>query len=307
MADDKSGPLGWLFNSEQNPSSDEDLPPLPPIPESKPDEGPRPDDSPTVILSGANDTQAYPANMLEGMQVPPRPRRPRRRFRSTDGRPRSSGTPFTVNPEDIRPLRDDEMTARDLRQMQYDLRLFVEQKALEKKLLPDPPDGIESRQSVWKVICFELPMIAFVIGGSWFLWWIAFGIAEPNIWVVLSCVGIWLLGMLVMAWVIARIFEDWRTLTYYSDLFKTGKSRKQNRLLLLPPLTPSITTQDIQTRDPTKGFFATFFNLNVWRLTLDSPNEADRKHFTDMRWIRHADKWVGVIEAFKEYHARYLN
>lgn len=115
----------------------------------------------------------------------------------------------------------------------------------------------------------------------------------------------WLDGTLVFlllcwAWVGCRVYFDWHRTILFSNVEETGIRRPRNRWLLLTDKEVTVDTASLHTKDALRGNFASFFSLNCWRVSLDSPSQRDEALNT-LTYVRYGDKLKETIMLNKSY------
>lgn len=200
----------------------------------------------------------------------------------------------------LRILEPEELTDDEFRAVQLQMTaLYHAQKLLSDEEKLEIPQPYNERRYIWRMIFQQMApaaILLLVIGvsvavfstgsiGGWGAVWLGLG---------LLCV---LLGYV---WTAYRIYCDWRYTFLFSDTYNTGFRRRRFRWLLLTELNPSVETASLSSKDVTRGNFASFFSLNSWRVTLDSPTQQDA-FLGNMRFVRDGLRLKETINANQQY------
>ena len=201
----------------------------------------------------------------------------------------------------LRILTEDELSPEEKRAVQIQMTAFYHaQRLIREERRVDPPDLYSERFFIWKVLFKELLGLLIIVAAIVLLVFVAQqSSGDVQGWSVLVLVVL----VLVYGWVAYRMFFAWRHTILYSDVNNTGIKRPLNRWLLLNELNSTVATHRIQTKKPSRGHFASFFNLNSWRVTLDSSSTED-DFLNDLRFVRDGDRLKNTIDAAQAYHDR---
>lgn len=200
-----------------------------------------------------------------------------------------------LGPEELAELSDEAFLQLRLQTTAYfrALTLFH-----EKSRLPAPDPYLE-RFYIWKMLFKQVAPVATLL---------TVAAVTVSLLVVTGATGwtiVWaVLGLLLVAlgcaWFVYRIYYIWRHTFLFSDVQETGIRRPRNRWLFLTELEQTVETASLQTKDPTRGNFASFFNLNCWRVALDAPAQKDN-FLNDLRFVRNGNRLKQTIIAGQQY------
>lgn len=203
---------------------------------------------------------------------------------------------FPLRRRVLEPLDIEELTDDEVRQ----IRLYLTaRRALDAKEPRERPEPYLERHYVWKMIFQLLPIAGVFIGTA------ALTVALNLMTSISDAVAGWAWLVLVVvalscAWAGLRVFYDWQHTEIYSTVEQTGIRRPRNRWFLLTEKRMSVDTASLQIKKATRGYFTSFFNIDCWRVTLDSPSDED-KDFNDIRYVRSGDRLKETIQANQAY------
>lgn len=163
----------------------------------------------------------------------------------------------------------------------------------------DQPGPYQERFYVWKMVFKEswilaitVVVIAVITAVKVFL---PQG-GEAGAWFAAMIIG----TVVAFAWTAYRTYYTWHHTVIFCTPAGTGVRQKRNRWLLLNEREESVDTSSIQTKDATRGTFASFFNLNCWRVNLDSPSQKDA-FLNNLRFVRDGNRLMQTVEATQRY------
>ncbi len=199
------------------------------------------------------------------------------------------------------PLSINELSDSEVFEVRKLITAFVEaDRIINRKDRGKPPEPYYERFYIWQML-FQLAAQATVAIGiiglmTTFVMWDAIP-TNVTTWSVL--IGI--IGLVVVGLYCFRIYVLWSTTSIYSNTQETGIRRPRNRWLLITELSLALKTASIQTKDASKGQFASFFNFNCWRITFDSPSDED-KFFRDLRYVKDGDRLKATVSANQQFN-----
>jgi len=198
---------------------------------------------------------------------------------------RRSG-PFRIySPDD--PDLTDEM------RLEIELRLtagYWLHKALQAENQVDMPDEYRERKVFWKFIFQEALVVLFLFLVGWLL---ASGLTAGWLTTItLVCLAI---GVIVGLYV----YKLWRITFIVSTATKTGISRERVRWMFINEIKPELTTKDIIISKPYRNSVFSTFNVNWWRVRLDSAAQDESPGVQNLRFVRDGDRLVHTVEQYK--------
>lgn len=206
--------------------------------------------------------------------------------------------PPSYVPQGFEPLTPEELTPDQRHWVRmYVTALVAAEKVLNRKERGERPVPYQDRFYIWKMLRQQL-LLALVMGPL-----VALTIFLRTV----DTVGVsdWLDGTLVLlllfwAWSGCRVYFDWHRTILFSNVEETGIRRPRNRWLLLTDKEVTVDTASLHTKDALRGNFASFFNLNCWRVSLDSPSQRDEA-LNALTFVRYGDKLKETIMLNKSY------
>lgn|GEM_PF-5217624 len=163
-------------------------------------------------------------------------------------------------------------------------------KALQDEDRVELPDEFRERRVLLKLVLQEVLVLIGILLMGWLLssGWL-------NGWSNLVVVGIMLVGIVVGFY----LYKLWSITYIVSTASKTGISRERIRWMFINEIEPELTTKDIILSRPWRNKLFSTFNVNWWRVYLDTAAEDESPNLKTLRFVRDGDRLVQTIDQFK--------
>lgn len=198
------------------------------------------------------------------------------------------------------PLTMDELTDEQVFEVRALITAICEAERIRtEKQKRDRPEPYIERFYIWKLL-FELMALTGIVGiiVAVVILLLANNIITGSGQELAS--GLLLLTVLTGAWFGYRMVFDWNHTILFSNVEETGLRRPRKRWLLLNEKSQTVETASLKTKDATRGNFASFFNLNCWRVSLDTPAQND-DFLKDLTFVRNGSQLKQVIRDNQSY------
>ena len=196
-------------------------------------------------------------------------------------------SPEELSPEDVLDIRK-QITA-----------IVYAQRILDKKQAVEAPDPYEERFYIWKMLFQQFVLLGALVAVVAVIVALGSFDAFSGISTSIASLAV-LIIVLLYLWAAYRTLYSWQHTYFFSELEGTGIRRPRQRWLLLNEIDLAVATSSLQTKDATRGNFTSFFNLNCWRVTLDSPSQKD-KFLDDVRFVRDGDRLKKTVQSIQHY------
>ena len=209
--------------------------------------------------------------------------------------------PVVEDPSRVfRLLTPDELTNEEIRSVQLQMTAFYyAQKQLTVSEYIEPPAPYIERFYIWKMI-FRLLIPAGALVLTFVLAGLISGTGVIHSDAQLTFVSVLVFAVLICAWFAYRIFYSWQHTFLFSETQDTGIRRRRNRWLLLTEIDLAVETSSLKTKEASRGNFTSFFNLNSWRVSLDSPAQDD-DFLRNIGFVRNGSELKKTINATQRY------